>query len=152
MRIRNLLLVVLGLTLAVLLPACGQSEAERLAQQKELLIGRWQNDDGRVLDFRAFTVHDPGAWKNLGGDQQDGVVTISNPSQGQEEGTALYRLTEKGMLVITVQTQAQPVPGISMNLQNLYSFESVSKDSLVIRFLLSADKTPDEYRRISEAE
>lgn len=152
MRVRNLVSSVCSLTLAMLLlVACGQSDAERLAHQKQLLTGRWEKDDGEVLEFREFSDKDPSAWRSLGSAQQDGVVTISNPSKGPEGYTAVFQLTEKGMLVITVKTTLQPLgPQSSMNLKYYYAFESVSEDSLVIRFVMGEES--DEYRRISQSD
>jgi hypothetical protein len=137
--------MVFALT-SLLLVGCGSSD-------EELILGKWEADDGLIWEFREFNNEDKPQWKTLDGKEQSGIIILNNPDEGSMAQMGTYLLAEGGKILnLTILENinlSDPAPGISFgSMTYLYALEEVTEDKLVIQHRLSG--TLSELHRVTE--
>ncbi len=144
---RPLIKIVMVLILAsLLLVGCGSSD-------EELIIGKWETEDGLIWEFREFNTEDNPQWKTLDGKEQSGIIILNNPNEGPMAQMGTYLLAEGGKILnLTILENINlrdPAPGLSFgSITYLYALDELTEDKLVIQHRLSGNLT--ELKRVTE--
>ena len=141
------IVAVVAFTLLMLV-GCGSSD-------DDLIIGKWEAEDGLIMEFREFNDEDDPEWRTLSGNEQSGIVILYYPSEGPAAQMGTYYLAEGGKILnLSLRTNidlSQPGPGISIGVMTyLYALDEVTKDKLVIHHRMSGNVS--ELQRVTESQ
>ncbi len=103
----------------------------------DLIIGKWEAEDGLIMEFREFNDEDDPEWRTLSGNEQSGIVILTYPNEPVAQmGTYLLA---KGGKILNFSLRAntdpsQPGSGImSIGVTtHLYALDEVTEDKLIM--------------------